>query len=87
MTVYLDGCKMTERAALHDHLQQVLALPAHYGRNLDALHDLLCELSGVTITVRNFAAAERSLGGYAGGLRHVLLDAARDNPNLSVEFI
>lgn len=41
--LHLFAQQMTDRAAAHDHLAEVLALPAWYGRNLDALWDLLGE--------------------------------------------
>jgi ribonuclease inhibitor len=54
MNVQLDGAFMTTRDALHDHLAQQLQLPEHYGRNLDALYDLLTEISiPVTVTLVN----------------------------------
>ena len=41
MTLTLDGLQMSGRAAAHDHLKAQLKLPDYYGRNLDALYDLL----------------------------------------------
>ena len=39
----LDGARMGSRAELHDALAAAFSLPAHYGRNLDALWDCLTE--------------------------------------------
>ena len=41
MTVTLDGRFMTTRDNAHEHLAQQLKLPDWYGRNFDALYDLL----------------------------------------------
>lgn len=41
--IILDGTTMLTRAAMHDALSEAFALPAHYGRNLDALWDCLTE--------------------------------------------
>ncbi|NLO13506.1 MAG: barnase inhibitor, partial [Clostridiales bacterium] len=40
----MDGRKMDTRALAHQHLKEELNLPAHYGANLDALHDCLGEM-------------------------------------------
>ena len=41
MEVYLDGRALDSREALHQALSALLAFPAYYGKNLDALHDCL----------------------------------------------
>ena len=46
MEVYLDGRALDSREALHQALSALLAFPAYYGKNLDALHDCLTALSG-----------------------------------------
>ena len=46
--VILDGRQIRSRDALHDYLAQALELPSYYGANLDALHDVLTELSEET---------------------------------------
>lgn len=86
MKVELKGSGMTDRAAAHDHLQKQLGLPAYYGRNLDALYDLLTERSEPTdIIVLEWAELELNLGGYAAALMDTLYDAARENPALSIQ--
>lgn len=84
MTIELDGRQMTDRAALHSHLKERLALPDYYGRNLDALYDLLTERGEETaIVLRNQQEMEAALGPYAHSLRRVLEDAAERNPALT----
>ena len=43
-TITLDLERMTSVPALHKYLRSALALPAHYGANLDALYDCLTEI-------------------------------------------
>ena len=43
MNVVLDGRGMTDRKVVHDELKKQLMLPDYYGRNLDALFDVLTE--------------------------------------------
>lgn len=40
---HLDGKKMTDREHMHDQLSDVFHFPEYYGRNLDALYDLLSQ--------------------------------------------
>lgn len=77
----LDGRRMTTRAAAHDELTRALALPAHYGRNLDALWDALGEVEG-RVTLTHTDALLEALGAYGAELIKTLYDAARDNPGL-----
>jgi len=44
MTVELDGRLMHDRLSAHEYLKVQLALPDYYGRNLDALYDLLHDI-------------------------------------------
>ena len=85
MTIELDGRRMTDRSALHDYLQNVLELPDYYGRNLDALYDLLTEdAHPKQILLRNSAEVEARLGGYGIAFLETLHQAAEENPALEV---
>lgn len=84
-TLVIDGGMMTDREAAHDYLALRLALPDHYGRNLDALFDALTERSEPTrLVVYRRREMEAALGDYGGSLLEALRDAARDNPSLQV---
>lgn len=86
-TVVLDGERMLNRRAAHDHLAAQLSLPDYYGRNLDALYDLLTEREGPTrLVVRHRRTMENWLGAYAAALCQTLEDADRANPGLEVLF-
>lgn len=85
MTVYLDGRQMPDRVAAHAYLKEALSLPDHYGRNLDALYDLLTERGETTeIVLTHFAEMESAMGHYAPALLHTLEEAAESNPRLTV---
>lgn len=86
-TIILDGGQMLNRRAAHDHLAQRLGLPEYYGRNLDALYDLLTERGSPTrLEVRQREALFSQLGRYGAALCQTLEDAAQANPNLEVLF-
>ena len=76
MTAQLDGRRMTTRENAHDHLAQQLALPSWYGRNLDALYDLLTAGIAADTIVLSHADALEALGAYGRRLMQTLEDAA-----------
>ena len=85
-TICLDGLQMQDRDAAHDYLAQVLTFPAWYGRNLDALYDLLTGWIGpVRLELENAAA----LAAYPYGVKllETLQDAAADTPGLEVAVL
>ena len=85
MQVVLDGGSVGSRETLHQALAALLRLPDWYGGNLEALHDCLTDITEPTeLTVRNGAALEEALGGYAAALRQVLADCAAENGAFSV---
>lgn len=71
--VILDFATLQDEAALHDALAKGLRLPAHYGRNLDALWDCLTrDVKGpVTIELRHVDKADAWLQRYIALLREV----------------
>lgn len=81
--LHLEG--LTDRAALHDLLTGALNLPDYYGRNLDALYDILTERGEQTVLwVYPDEASDARLNGYLTALLNTLQDAAAENPALSV---
>ena len=77
-TVDLAGVRSA--AKMHDAIAAALPLPEHYGRNLDALHDVLTEYGG------NWKIVFRNAGTVARGLRAVCADAAAETPGFEAVF-
>lgn len=85
MAIHLDGRAMTDRAAAHSHLAERLDLPTYYGRNLDALYDVLTELGTETeIILNDPAAVVELMGKYGEALLSTMQEAAEENPKLTV---
>ncbi|MCC7273712.1 MAG: barstar family protein [Alphaproteobacteria bacterium] len=86
--VTIDGAAIATPAQAWDALAAALELPAHFGRNLDALFDSLTrDVPGpLAVTWRAAAATERTLGSYFHRLRATLEDAARARSDLTVAF-
>ena len=85
-TIVIDGGMMFTREAAHDYLALRLGFPDYYGRNLDALYDLLTESTApMTILVTHWAELEQNLGHYAAALLDTLYDAAKENQSLTIQ--
>ena len=64
----------------HAALAEKLPLPEHYGRNLDAFHDVLTEFGA------RWSIVFRNAGAVTKGLRAVCTDAMEETPGLDVVF-
>ena len=76
----VDRAGVRSAVRLHAALAEQLPLPEHYGRNLDAFHDVLTEFGG------SWSIVFRNAGAVAKGLRAVCADAMEATPGLSVVF-
>ena len=74
MKYILDGSKMLTRASAHDELAQVLAFPAYYGKNLDALWDMIYPMNAEVVLV-NASAMLNALDEYGKSLLETLQEA------------
>ena len=77
--IHLYAEKMTDRSLIHDHLSEAFAFPQWYGRNLDALYDLLTGIHQPTIIRLHHSEL---LEGYGLHLLKVMAQAAADNKNI-----
>lgn len=85
MVIELDCREMTDKPALHAYLKEKLALPEYYGKNLDALYDVLTERSQQTeLVLKNWRELSAQLGSYGVSLLETLRQASEENPNLEV---
>ncbi|MCW5772027.1 MAG: barstar family protein [Rhodospirillaceae bacterium] len=77
-------CATIDRA--YDLLAKGLALPAHFGRNLDALHDALTgDLAGpFEIVVENAEAFEAAAGAKGKALLKTLRDVAKARKDATI---
>jgi len=77
--VVIDCTKLVDEKSVHDTFAQALDFPAYYGRNLDAMYDLLSASSELTLTLVNAQAIGR-LFRYGDNLMLTLRDAEQANP-------
>lgn len=90
--VLLDLRNVETTDQVHDLLAQHLDFPDYYGRNLDALHDLLTEITADTC-IGVFAPAmpeesndKREIDRYLYKIKFVMRDAEEENSHLCVVF-
>ncbi len=87
--VILDFTNMETVEQVHDHLAKQLDFPAYYGRNLDALHDLLTERTEDTcigVFTPEEPKEKREIDRYLYKVKFVMRDAEEENPHLGVIF-
>lgn len=81
--ITLDFNGMSTPEQVHAYIAQAMELPGHYGKNLDALHDCLTDISSPTcVGIYNMDISNS----YMETLAEVFRDAESDNPKLSVFF-
>lgn len=85
--IIIDCSEITSKRALHDTLAERLDAPDYYGRNLDALYDVLTDLNDTCIILENSEALEQNLGGYGELVIAVMRDAAERNDKLKIKII
>ena len=81
--------KIGDREALHDCLQQILPLPSYYGRNLDALYDVLTSIGEplkMILTGLDDEVLQSEEKKFLRGFLAVCRDAAEENPMLTLSM-
>lgn len=83
----LDASYMTDRQATHEYILRQFSFPEYYGRNLDALYDMLTEIFEPTIIrIEHSELIETQLGDYGNILLKVLKDSTAQNSFLKLEI-
>lgn len=86
-TIKVKASRFLDRDLLHDYLEEVLDLPNHYGRNLDALYDCLSEIGEETDFIFTKDAMMTILSSdYAYRVLRVFGKASEANPNIHILF-
>ena len=85
----IDLAGVAARKELHERIEGALPVPEWYGRNLDALHDLLTELcfgDHCLICFINCTEFAQSMPRYFAAMQQMCKAAVDANPGLIVEF-
>jgi len=79
--IHLDFSRATTAEELQDELAAAFSFPAWYGRNLDALHDMLTEITADT-RIEYTGLAQSPARDAARRVLRVIRDAAEENEHL-----
>lgn len=86
MRYTVDLSLVTDKESLHNTMKDALNLPDYYGKNLDALYDLLTEYSTpTTIEFKHWEVLDE-LGDYKDALMDMLVDVTEENENIEIEI-
>lgn len=85
MKLTLDLRTLTNPAAIQEYLTEALSFPDYYGKNLDALHDMLASWPYSTNFVLRFPSAPApEAAAYLPRLLQVFEDSADENRSIQV---
>jgi len=89
--VILDLSVPENKKELHEYIAGELSFPDYYGKNLDALYDMLTDISeptaiGLFPPTPDFNELDMDLMVYIDQLCDVFRDAEKSNPELAVIF-
>ena len=83
--VSLDAKKMVEKEKMHEYFAKKFDLPEHYGKNLDALFDCLCEINEPTlIKLKNENALDNDT---KESLTQLFYDVCEENELVKFELV
>ena len=85
--IVLDAERMLNKADLGEYMAEVFPFPEYFGKNLDALRDLLSEVNEDTdIILTREAVRQICASRYAYKALLVFSDAAEENSHLRILF-
>ena len=86
-TIRLDITNIATAKALQIYLAYMLELPAYYGKNLDALHDVMGEISEPLCVQLLGSACSDEMRAYLPRIERVFEDCVQENQLLSYRRI
>ena len=84
--IVIDCGDIKKQSEFHEMIVERLDFPDHYGGNLDALYDVMCELPPVTLVLKRVKKFKKHLGGRADLILAVLGEAAEYNDGLVIDI-
>ena len=85
--ITVDLTNIETPGGMHAYLAYVMDFPAYYGRNLDALHDILSgfnKTGAVTFHIINREKQSSRMVTLYQAMLDMLTDLGRENPNIGV---
>ncbi len=83
----LNGKRMISREVAHAYLKRKLSFPDYYGKNLDALWDLLTTIhEPIEIRIFNKESIIEKMGEYGESLLSTIDEASEENTRITVRY-
>jgi ribonuclease inhibitor len=87
MKYEIDLKGVRSKIGFHEKIEETLPCPGYYGRNLDALYDLLTEGSEPwELNFLNWEEFAQCVPGYEASLREMCMEAMVERSSLTVTF-
>ena len=84
--VLIRGIDFESTEEIHDYIAEELSFPSYYGKNLDALYDVLTDLSQETrIRIDLTDTENEEIRDYLLRMEEVMEDAAAENGWLTID--
>ncbi len=80
--IYLSPLRLTDKQTMSSFMKEHLELPDYYGGNLDALSDVLSEITQDVVFEADISEAHHFKEEYPGKVLRVISRACEDNPHL-----
>ena len=84
--IKLEGQRMLTRDNAHAELARAFGFPAHYGKNLDALYDVLTDLGETECIFEHSEDMVEALAPYGLKLLQTLIEASIKNPKFKLKI-
>lgn len=81
----IDFRKIKDRESAQEYLSRKKQFPEYYGKNLDALHDVLTSINEKTRIIIRYYKPSLTSESYAEKVMEVIRDSADENENLIIE--
>ena len=79
----IDVTNIKTKKELYDAVETALDTPDYFGRNLDALHDILAG-TDLTLIILGFESLKENMGSYADALAGMLIDTENESRKFRV---
>lgn len=88
MRYEIDLTFVTTRKQFQERVMQALPCPEYYGRNLDALYEMLTDFcEPVELVFVDFVEFSHQMPGYAEAVQNMCADAQAENSLLKFNFL
>ncbi|MDY4078030.1 MAG: barstar family protein [Clostridium sp.] len=86
--IILDCKEMSSKEKAHEYIMKKMSFPDYYGKNLDALYDILSTYDKeVYVKFINFESLFKQLGDYAVSLIDVFRESEEENTKIKFSML